>query len=112
VPPSTAIGAAQSADGCGLQRGRERPPERAGQVVQLAVAHGVPAPAFSSGAGVLRRLSQRAPPGQSDQAQRDYFGAHTYQRVDKEGKFHTEWIEILSKDLFLPRMGTNFHECL
>jgi len=27
------------------------------------------------------------------QAQRDYFGAHTYQRVDKEGSFHTEWME-------------------
>ena len=27
------------------------------------------------------------------QAQRDYFGAHTYQRVDKEGSFHTEWTE-------------------
>jgi 6-phosphogluconate dehydrogenase len=25
------------------------------------------------------------------QAQRDYFGAHTYQRIDKEGVFHTEW---------------------
>jgi 6-phosphogluconate dehydrogenase len=25
------------------------------------------------------------------QAQRDYFGAHTYQRIDKEGSFHTEW---------------------
>ena len=28
------------------------------------------------------------------QAQRDYFGAHTYQRVDKEGAFHTEWQDI------------------
>ena len=27
------------------------------------------------------------------QAQRDYFGAHTYQRVDKEGVFHTNWME-------------------
>ncbi|MGC6448270.1 MAG: hypothetical protein ACON4R_12100, partial [Akkermansiaceae bacterium] len=28
------------------------------------------------------------------QAQRDYFGAHTYQRVDKEGTFHTEWLQL------------------
>jgi 6-phosphogluconate dehydrogenase len=28
------------------------------------------------------------------QAQRDYFGAHTYQRTDKAGTFHTEWIEL------------------
>jgi 6-phosphogluconate dehydrogenase len=27
------------------------------------------------------------------QAQRDYFGAHTYERVDKEGVFHTEWLQ-------------------
>ena len=27
------------------------------------------------------------------QAQRDYFGAHTYERVDKAGSFHTEWME-------------------
>ena len=28
------------------------------------------------------------------QAQRDYFGAHTYERVDKEGSFHTEWLDL------------------
>ncbi|MCF3429579.1 NADP-dependent phosphogluconate dehydrogenase, partial [Escherichia coli] len=27
------------------------------------------------------------------QAQRDYFGAHTYKRIDKEGVFHTEWLD-------------------
>ncbi|RDT62391.1 hypothetical protein DXF97_40065, partial [Klebsiella pneumoniae] len=28
-----------------------------------------------------------------DRAQRDYFGAHTYKRTDKEGVFHTEWLD-------------------
>jgi hypothetical protein len=32
------------------------------------------------------------------QAQRDFFGAHTYQRIDKEGVFHTEWIEDVVKE--------------
>jgi hypothetical protein len=31
------------------------------------------------------------------QAQRDFFGAHTYERVDKPGVFHTEWIEVDEK---------------
>ncbi len=31
------------------------------------------------------------------QAQRDYFGAHTYQRVDKAGTFHTAWVDVYEK---------------
>mgnify|MGYP000889832163 FL=1 len=63
------------------------------QVVQLAVAHGVPAPAFSSALAYYDAYRSARLPANLTQAQRDYFGAHTYQRVDKAGKFHTEWIE-------------------
>ena len=41
--------------------------------------------------GLLRRHSCRTAAGCLIQAQRDFFGAHTYSRVDKDGSFHTEW---------------------
>jgi len=44
-----------------------------------------------AGAWLPRRLPQRLAAGDLIQAQRDYFGAHTYERVDAKGTFHTEW---------------------
>ncbi len=51
-------------------------------------------PALLLGAGLLRRASARERlPAALIQAQRDYFGAHTYQRVDREGTFHIRWAQ-------------------
>jgi 6-phosphogluconate dehydrogenase len=61
-------------------------------VVSQAVLLGIPAPAFSSAVGYYDSYRRDRLPANLLQAQRDYFGAHTYQRIDKEGIFHTEWI--------------------
>jgi 6-phosphogluconate dehydrogenase len=61
------------------------------QVVSLAALHGVPVPAFMSALAYYDGYRSASLPANLLQAQRDYFGAHTYQRVDKEGKFHTHW---------------------
>ncbi|MBI2300844.1 MAG: NADP-dependent phosphogluconate dehydrogenase, partial [Armatimonadetes bacterium] len=62
-------------------------------VVMVAAQMGVPVPAFSSALAYYD--SYRCPrlPANLLQAQRDYFGAHTYERIDKPGVFHTEWLE-------------------
>ncbi|RQW81612.1 MAG: NADP-dependent phosphogluconate dehydrogenase, partial [Methylococcus sp.] len=62
-------------------------------VVQLAVGHGVAAPAFSAALAYFDSYRAERLPANLLQAQRDYFGAHTYERLDKpEGEFfHTEW---------------------
>jgi 6-phosphogluconate dehydrogenase len=61
--------------------------------VSQAVEAGVPAPAFSASLAYFD--SYRSPRLSSNllQAQRDFFGAHTYERVDKPGIFHTEWLQ-------------------
>jgi 6-phosphogluconate dehydrogenase len=52
---------------------------------------GIPAPAASSALDYFDTLRQASLPANLIQAQRDYFGAHTYQRHDREGIFHTVW---------------------
>ncbi|HIK09321.1 MAG TPA: NADP-dependent phosphogluconate dehydrogenase [Oscillatoriaceae cyanobacterium M33_DOE_052] len=52
---------------------------------------GIPVPAFSASLDYFDSYRRASLPQNLTQAQRDYFGAHTYQRVDKEGAFHTEW---------------------
>jgi 6-phosphogluconate dehydrogenase len=59
--------------------------------VSLAALHGVPVPAFMSALAYYDGYRSANLPANLLQAQRDYFGAHTYQRTDKEGKFHTQW---------------------
>ena len=44
-------------------------------------------------ARLLRRLPARHRPGEADPGAADLFGAHTYQRVDRDGKFHIMWGE-------------------
>ena len=62
------------------------------RVVSLAVEHGVAIPAFSSLAELFTTAcAARADPPTCWQGLRDYFGAHTYRRLDKEGSFHTRW---------------------
>jgi 6-phosphogluconate dehydrogenase len=61
--------------------------------VSTAVEHGVAVPAFSASLAYFDSYRQARLPSNLLQAQRDFFGAHTYERVDKPGVFHTEWIE-------------------
>jgi 6-phosphogluconate dehydrogenase len=61
------------------------------RVVAAAATHGVPVPAFSSSLAYYDAVRAERLPAALIQAQRDFFGAHTYRRVDKEGTFHTEW---------------------
>lgn len=62
-------------------------------VVALAIERGIPVPAFSSAIAYYDSYRTETLPANLLQAQRDYFGAHTYQRVDQEGVFHTNWME-------------------
>ena len=61
------------------------------RVVSTAALSGVPVPGFASALSYYDSLSSERLPAALIQAQRDFFGAHTYQRVDKQGTFHTLW---------------------
>jgi len=61
------------------------------KVVATAAEVGIPTPAFSSALAYFDSFRRERLPANLIQAQRDYFGAHTYERVDKPGTFHTEW---------------------
>jgi 6-phosphogluconate dehydrogenase len=61
------------------------------RVVSTAAELGVPAPGFMTALGYLDGYRSPWLPANLVQAQRDYFGAHTYERVDAKGTFHTEW---------------------
>ena len=61
------------------------------RVLGLAVAGGVPTPAFSSSLAYYDGLRRARGPANLLQGLRDYFGAHTYRRLDKQGSFHTRW---------------------
>ncbi|ESA36988.1 6-phosphogluconate dehydrogenase [Leptolyngbya sp. Heron Island J] len=60
-------------------------------VIAMAAQYGIPVPAFSASLDYFDSYRRAQLPQNLTQAQRDYFGAHTYKRVDKEGVFHTEW---------------------
>jgi 6-phosphogluconate dehydrogenase len=60
-------------------------------VVAGAAMAGLPTPAFASSLSYYDGLRARRLPAALIQAQRDFFGAHTYQRIDKSGSFHTLW---------------------
>ncbi len=59
--------------------------------LKTAMDAGVPALAFSAVLSYFDAYVQERLPANLVQAQRDYFGAHTYERIDKEGAFHTDW---------------------
>ena len=61
------------------------------KIVALGVEQGIPVPAFASSLTYFDSYRTERLPSNLTQAQRDYFGAHTYERIDKEGIFHTEW---------------------
>ncbi len=61
------------------------------RVVATAVTAGIPAPGFSAALAYYDGLRTERLPAALIQGQRDFFGAHTYQRVDRDGSFHTLW---------------------
>ncbi len=63
------------------------------RVVVACVNAGVPCLAFSASLSYFDAYRTDRLPANLTQAQRDYFGAHTYRRTDKDGVFHTEWID-------------------
>ncbi|WP_307443910.1 MULTISPECIES: NADP-dependent phosphogluconate dehydrogenase [unclassified Paenibacillus] len=63
------------------------------QVIAEAVTRGIAVPSFASALAYYDSYRTERLPANLLQAQRDYFGAHTFQRVDKEGSFHYNWME-------------------
>lgn len=63
------------------------------RVVSRAATYGVPVPAFSSSLAYYDGLRSPRLPAALIQGQRDFFGAHTYGRIDAPGAFHTLWTE-------------------
>ena len=61
------------------------------KVIALAAKAGLPIPAFYSALAYYDSYRREILPANLIQAQRDYFGAHTFERVDKPGFFHTDW---------------------
>ena len=64
------------------------------EVIKTAVELGIPCPGMTTALTYFDSYRSACLPANLLQAQRDYFGAHTYRRVDKpgEGPFHTDWI--------------------
>ena len=62
------------------------------QIVATAVNFGIPVPVFSAALAYHDGYRRARLPANLLQAQRDYFGAHNYQRIDKPGTFHTDWL--------------------
>jgi 6-phosphogluconate dehydrogenase len=61
-------------------------------VIQTAVGLGIPVQAVGASLAYFDAYRSERLPANLTQAQRDYFGAHTYRRIDREGIFHTEWV--------------------
>jgi len=64
------------------------------QVVGTAAGIGLPIPAISAALNYYDGYRSERLPHNLLQAQRDYFGAHTYERIDREGNFHSDWIGL------------------
>jgi len=75
----------------------ELQPEAGREVVALAVSNGIPVPAFGASLAYYDSLRSERLPANLLQAQRDFFGAHTYERTDKPAGqfFHTDWPEVI-----------------
>ena len=58
---------------------------------ELAASRGIATPAMSASLSYYDSMRRERLPQNLIQAQRDFFGAHTYERIDKKGTFHTEW---------------------
>ncbi|CDZ16539.1 6-phosphogluconate dehydrogenase, decarboxylating [Candidatus Johnevansia muelleri] len=62
------------------------------EIVAFSVINGIPIPAFSSAINYYDSYRSKFLPANIIQAQRDYFGGHTYKRIDAIGNFHTNWV--------------------
>ena len=63
------------------------------KVVSIAVTRGIPVPSFASALAYYDSYRTERLPANLLQAQRDYFGAHTFERLDQKGSFHFQWME-------------------
>jgi len=63
------------------------------EIICISVQNGIPVPSFSAAMSYYDSYRMERLPANLIQAQRDYFGAHTYERIDKDGAFHTNWLE-------------------
>jgi len=63
------------------------------RVIIVAIAHGIATPAMSGSLNYFDSYRRASLPANMTQAQRDFFGGHTYERNDREGVFHTEWTD-------------------
>jgi 6-phosphogluconate dehydrogenase len=68
-------------------------------VVSGAAAHGLPLPAYGASLNYFDSFRSEVMPSNLIQAQRDYFGAHTYELIGKQGIFHTEWVSDKSNPI-------------
>ncbi|MEN9218888.1 MAG: decarboxylating NADP(+)-dependent phosphogluconate dehydrogenase [Gloeomargarita sp. DG_2_bins_126] len=68
------------------------------EVVATAAYAGIAVPAFSASLDYFDSYRRATLPQNLTQAQRDFFGAHTYERIDQPGSFHTEWVQIREKE--------------
>ena len=62
-------------------------------LIQSAIQFKLSLPCFSAALNYYDAYNRSRLPANLIQAQRDYFGAHLYERIDKTGRFHTEWIQ-------------------
>lgn len=62
------------------------------KVISIAVSRGIPVPAFASALAYYDSYRTERLPANLLQAQRDYFGAHTFERLDQKGSFHFQWM--------------------
>ena len=62
-------------------------------IISSAISSGIAMPAFAAAISYFDSLRSERMPSNLIQAQRDYFGAHTYELIGKEGVFHTQWFE-------------------
>ncbi|WP_343486001.1 NADP-dependent phosphogluconate dehydrogenase [Allomuricauda sp. d1] len=65
--------------------------DAARELVSYGATHGIPLPGLSNALTYFDAYTSQRLPLNLIQAQRDYFGSHTYERLDREGTFHTEW---------------------
>ncbi|QMV39827.1 NADP-dependent phosphogluconate dehydrogenase [Cohnella cholangitidis] len=63
------------------------------KVIAIAVTRGIPVPAFASALAYYDSYRTERLPANLLQAQRDYFGAHTFERLDRKGSFHFQWMD-------------------
>jgi 6-phosphogluconate dehydrogenase len=63
------------------------------RVVALCITSGIASPALANSLSYLDTFRRNRLPANLTQAQRDFFGGHTYERIDKDGHFHTAWTD-------------------